>query len=505
MAILPSICIFVLGMHRTGTSVMTGLLTLAGASAGRDLLPPNKANPKGFFENVKVVELNDKILKLLDSAWDDMRPLPPDWWKAAQFAGCEQEIRDFLVSEFTGVLSVIKDPRLCKTLPLWLQATATLGIKPMFVLCARSPAAVVQSEKVMKGLPALQTLLLYLDYSLHAEIQTRGHTRVVVAYPDLLADWRIVIKRIATTLGLSMPVADPAFIAAADDFVSRDLNRSDKSETDELECWALYTMAVDVYRGLCELNIRRLHTLYARYLEFYQLLDPWVTLLDKAKSAVRQNPSLNFGDIIISRLKAELSWINPLSGKFDEDNRETVIYNCRGKQILQFKLSGPLSRNFRLSVSNQPITVLLRAVYLRSGEKLIWQSDKTSQVFIGNSDTVIDISNDSKGQMSHWLLMDKVNYLDLDLGSSVVGLSGEFILEIELNIQDKSTALQPILEKNKLLNKLYADLKLNKLDQTTTEKQVPGKIRLELLRAEAQLELLKDLVFTNNNGESLDL
>ncbi len=47
-------CIVVLGMHRSGTSAMTGLLSKLGASPGSDLLPANPSNPKGFFENKKL-------------------------------------------------------------------------------------------------------------------------------------------------------------------------------------------------------------------------------------------------------------------------------------------------------------------------------------------------------------------------------------------------------------------------------------------------------------------
>ena len=500
MATIQGSCIFVLGMHRTGTSAMTGLLTLAGASAGRDLLPPNNANPKGFFENVKVVGLNNKILKLLDSAWDDMRPLPPDWWKAAQFAGCEQDIRDLLVSEFNGVLPVIKDPRLCKTLPLWLQAMTALGGKPLFVLCARSPAAVVQSEKVMKGLPALQSLLLYLDYSLHAEIHTRGHPRVAVAYPDLLADWCTVLKRIATTLGLSLPVDDPAFLAAADDFISQGLNRSDKAEADQLEhCGALATLAGDVFKGLCELDSRRLQTLHARYLETCQLLDPWVTLLDKALIAARKDPCLDFGDITVPRMKAAVSWPNPDTGKFDDANRTTVIYNCCGEQSLLFTLPTPPGRHLRLSICNRPVTVVLRAGRLRSGSRVLWQFDKTLPALSGHSDTVIDITNYNVERLSRWLVLDAAHYLDLDLGGDLSGARDDCVLELDLRVEDSRAALQPLAFKYRLLDKFREESNRHERDQTIIGQQrMLERMREELLRAEAQLELLKDLVYINS-------
>ncbi|MBV5267025.1 MAG: hypothetical protein JZU67_00575, partial [Burkholderiaceae bacterium] len=49
----PSNLIFVLGMHRSGTSAITRGLQVLGVSLGENLLPPVLLdNPKGYFEDV---------------------------------------------------------------------------------------------------------------------------------------------------------------------------------------------------------------------------------------------------------------------------------------------------------------------------------------------------------------------------------------------------------------------------------------------------------------------
>src|SRR5689334_22437193 len=69
------ICLVVLGMHRSGTSLLAGVLGLLGASLPKHMMPPNGANPKGFFEAQKIVGLHDNMLSAMKSSWIDFRRL----------------------------------------------------------------------------------------------------------------------------------------------------------------------------------------------------------------------------------------------------------------------------------------------------------------------------------------------------------------------------------------------------------------------------------------------
>ncbi len=63
--------LLVVGMHRSGTSLVAGALTRAGWSPGSRLLPPNFDNPRGFFETLDVVELHQAILRRRNRRWFD--------------------------------------------------------------------------------------------------------------------------------------------------------------------------------------------------------------------------------------------------------------------------------------------------------------------------------------------------------------------------------------------------------------------------------------------------
>ena len=74
-----------LGMHRSGTSALAGALHLTGFDLGQNIMPPADENPKGFFENQHIVDLNDRILEELFTFWNETFFLPEEWWKEKKF------------------------------------------------------------------------------------------------------------------------------------------------------------------------------------------------------------------------------------------------------------------------------------------------------------------------------------------------------------------------------------------------------------------------------------
>ena len=92
--------ICVLGMHRSGTSVISRVLNLLGAELGIDLLPAGPYNERGFWENLKFTRIHDKLLQQLGSSWDDMGPLPDGWWTRDDVKPFGREIKDRVEEEF---------------------------------------------------------------------------------------------------------------------------------------------------------------------------------------------------------------------------------------------------------------------------------------------------------------------------------------------------------------------------------------------------------------------
>src|SRR4051812_44644410 len=66
-----NVVIFVLGMGRSGSSAMARLLSLCGGRLPAGLLPPNGANPTGYWEPQEAVHANAKFLHACGSSFFD--------------------------------------------------------------------------------------------------------------------------------------------------------------------------------------------------------------------------------------------------------------------------------------------------------------------------------------------------------------------------------------------------------------------------------------------------
>lgn len=216
-------CLIVLGMHRSGTSALTGALSLAGLYPGRVLYRPTEFNAKGNFENIRITRLNDKILAVLDATWDDTLQIEKEWWKLEKIDVFRQEIITIILEELNENNSIlIKDPRLSILLPLYLELLTRLDIKPAFVICVRNPLECAASLERRNSLPLEKSLLLWMDYELKAEYYSRNYTRIFLYYHHLLDDPGKVLLIIKEKLRQDITV-NPETIKAVASFLDREL------------------------------------------------------------------------------------------------------------------------------------------------------------------------------------------------------------------------------------------------------------------------------------------
>jgi len=93
--------ILIVGMHRSGTSVLARGLQALGVSIGDNLLPGNEWNPKGYFEHADIVGLNDTLLGLVGRRWDSLA-LPPWDEMAPLFEPYQAQALALLEKDFGG-------------------------------------------------------------------------------------------------------------------------------------------------------------------------------------------------------------------------------------------------------------------------------------------------------------------------------------------------------------------------------------------------------------------
>lgn len=196
----------VLGMHRSGTSLLARMCNLLGADIGPDVLPPAPDNPAGFWEHRRIVELNDRILGTLGLAWNDPFSLPEGWTANASVQTLAGKARQIVGEDFAdSEIPVIKDPRLCRLVPLWGPLLESSGFFPRYLIVSRSPLDVERSLASRNGFPPARSYLLWLHHMLEAEHATRGQPRAFLSYEALLRDWRSSLRTSWERLDLAWP------------------------------------------------------------------------------------------------------------------------------------------------------------------------------------------------------------------------------------------------------------------------------------------------------------
>jgi hypothetical protein len=220
----------VLGMHRSGTSMITRLLNLLGVDLGPDdqLMPAHEQNPKGFWENLPLVDLNEAILAQLGLQWDSVN-LPPSGWESSRdLTDLRERARQLLQAQFAeSPLWGWKDPRTCITLPFWQPLVSNLK----YVICLRNPLDVVESLRHRNGFSLEKSAAVWLNHVQASLVHTIGQPRWFVFYEDILSDWQGELNRLAHFLGIA-PTAIPNISEAAKEFVSSELQHHATSVLD---------------------------------------------------------------------------------------------------------------------------------------------------------------------------------------------------------------------------------------------------------------------------------
>ncbi len=104
-----------------------------------------------------------------------------------------------------AALFVVKDPRMCRLMPIWREVLQRVGAQPRFAIAIRNPLEVARSLERRDGFPLAHGCLLWLGHMLEAERATRGETRVFVSYEELLDKPDQAAGRVAAQLGFAAP------------------------------------------------------------------------------------------------------------------------------------------------------------------------------------------------------------------------------------------------------------------------------------------------------------
>jgi len=184
--------VFVLGMHRSGTSAVTRLISLLGLSTppDEDLVQPTEKNPKGYWESETLVAFNERLLATVGCDISCPIVLEPGWESDARLDPLRRAAPTAVSEIFPVTPWVWKDPRHCLAFAFW---RSVLPIRPVVVLVNRNPLEITASAlRVRSEQGKIYALALWERYLRAALGQITGLPVFVTAYADVLSspvDW----------------------------------------------------------------------------------------------------------------------------------------------------------------------------------------------------------------------------------------------------------------------------------------------------------------------------
>jgi hypothetical protein len=220
--------VVVLGMHRSGTSLVTRLVSLSGLGLCRedDLLVGDKSNPRGHWESISLLAFNRRLLEELGGTWFCPPTLDPERLSRM----LERHASDALArlrTHHPELPWVWKDPRTCLLMPFW---SAVLGERAAYVLVTRHPLEVSDSLARRSGCTRPFGLALWERYTRQAMLGAAGRPTMVCTYDEVLADPIGWGERLLAFLG-ELGAAGLSVDRAAGTFAVAGLRRSRESWT----------------------------------------------------------------------------------------------------------------------------------------------------------------------------------------------------------------------------------------------------------------------------------
>ena len=193
--------VIVLGMHRSGTSMVSGILQYLNVDMGEDLLGKQWSNPLGHFEDLDFLNLNQEILASAGGSWnnppkyEEIIALKDKYKLAIQELINRKNIRNS--SKYWGW----KDPRTSLTIDLYLPYIS----HPYVIWCHRDPGAISISLQNRNQVQPSKSLTLTNYYNNQIKEFTLRYPEVSVlsvVYEDVINAPGLGIDKIVQYLQL---------------------------------------------------------------------------------------------------------------------------------------------------------------------------------------------------------------------------------------------------------------------------------------------------------------
>lgn len=283
--------VVVLGMHRSGTSLITRGLQALGVNLGGRLIGPIAGvNDTGFWEDLDINALNIDLLQHLGQDWDTIKPIH------------DLDFNDEIIQKFVlrGVVLInnkiqnaesfgIKDPRIPKLLQFWQKVFEQLPVDVVYVICVRNPLSIIKSLEKRDGFSAEKSAYLWLTHIASSLIHTQDKERVFVDYDLLIANPEKELARIAHVLGTAFSINSPKVREYCDGFISKNLQHT-KFDIQKISLFSgIPQESVELFDLLEKLSMDEIGSRSEQVIEYSKKLAKNVSYIEPILNLVSRN------------------------------------------------------------------------------------------------------------------------------------------------------------------------------------------------------------------------
>jgi len=369
--------VIVVGMHRSGTSAFTKGLELFGVDLGQNLLAGDENNPKGYFEDNQLITINDNILRTSGLFWSTFQFIEPADLLGPRFQKEQNEAREFLKGKLAqGTPIGLKDPRLCRTLPLWQKILVEMGVRVGYLIVFRSPFEIASSLKERDGMSVDYGLTLWGSYQTDALRHTEGKPRLFMGFHQLLANSERELARMSEFLETAWEPDAKSTLEYEKKFLESDLRHHQTKNGQTLEPAALQALALALDKVCQKSDKKELEDVENAGKEALQGMMQVSDLIRK-----------NNQNLLRSNSSVELFYSRNL-GVFSEERKfsRSLSITPGSQEVINVSLSGEvgLAPYWRLDPGCQPGMIhLLGMKFLNSKGHVVWDlQDHREQVLV---------------------------------------------------------------------------------------------------------------------------
>ena len=284
--------ILVMGMHRSGTSMVSRILNLMGCyySSKDQVILPAEDNPKGFWERKDVMDLNNKILHDHQATWDNPYKLKDIKINNSLYS---KDIKNIIYKLEPHRPWFIKDPRFCLTYNCWANELE----HNLNIVVLRNPLAVSISLFNRDKISYLSGLALW-DFYTDRLIKNLDKKKTILCfYDDFLQDPYKASKNLFNSLKkaklkkINKPLKEEVM-----NFVDKQLNRSKLNSNIHLFDQDVIDFYTDKYNRIKKFNSN-----------FSTISQSFIKTEQQARTITTLNQSLSTKDEEIHNLSSSLS------------------------------------------------------------------------------------------------------------------------------------------------------------------------------------------------------